>query len=326
MAIIKCPDCGAYKTQPTRIRTLPRFLKWLLPMQSGECVECGRRRLQVLWRQIPINLVVWMIVLASLFVFRKWVGLVRPVPPKTYQKERAEHKRQKLLPPNMLKVAIEKTQAAAKEKVAAKEVTAQEIVPKEVVAKEVIDKKAVAKEVAVKEVEIGRLKQKINDLETKVVRYEDRFTSLETQLMESKVKDRNIESINTANSVPVLQTEPSNLATEDENLVVLKSLEKWRTAWQSQDIAAYLARYTKDFGNASGKSRKAWIKERELKLKKPKYVSVVIDDIRLRKLDDSQWEARFRQVYKSDLYKDIVNKTLILRKIGNQYLIDDERS
>lgn len=107
---------------------------------------------------------------------------------------------------------------------------------------------------------------------------------------------------------------------------VLQSIEKWREAWQAQDIKTYIAQYTYDFGTANGKSRSTWLAERKIKLNRPKTISIKIDRIRLNRLAHHRWAVTFRQHYQSDVYQDVVTKTLTLKKVENQYLIDSERS
>ena len=110
----------------------------------------------------------------------------------------------------------------------------------------------------------------------------------------------------------------------NDSQMVKESLERWRLAWQSQNVEDYLKQYTGTFGHSNRKSRKEWINERQVRILKPKKISVEIDDLQLKELDHHLWQATFRQTYQSDIYQDVVTKTLVLKKSGSQYLIDKE--
>ena len=283
MAIKKCPDCGSNKIQRARIRTLSKMMTFLLPLQAGECVECRRPRLLVMWRQIPVRFFVWLLILGSLFVFYEWVGVSRPIAAKTYKKQLRRYQRQKLIKPDMIKSAVKKEEMA-------------------------------------ESLRVRELKQQIKSLENQIIHHRDQPPSSKDPLAESNLEGENQESASNSHRTQ------TNTVIEDEIQIVLKSLETWRIAWQSQNVEAYISQYTDAFGDSNGSSRKAWLKERQVKLTKPKKISVMIDDVQLTKLDSKTWEATFRQRYQSDLYKDVVRKTLTFKKVGDQYLIDDERS
>lgn len=169
-------------------------------------------------------------------------------------------------------------------------------------------------------VEIDKLKQRINDLEGEIIQHKDRSSSLESQLTMSNLK------IGTTASVNHSDRTQTNIVLEDEPQSVLKTVERWRRAWQSQNVKDYLVHYTSEFGNSNGKSRKLWLKDRRVKITRPKSIAIMIDNIQLTKLASHIWEATFRQLYQSDIYGDVVIKTLRLKKVGNRYLIDSERS
>ncbi len=197
--------------------------------------------------------------------------------------------------------------------------------------------------------EIRKLKQKVNELETQVAQYQNRYAFLENQLnavspqpvtmhppnIDTREEAKNSRVISpphsaSANGTATRASETNHTAIyysmEDEMRAVLQSIEKWRTAWQSQDVEAYISQYTYRFGTADGKSRKAWEEERKIKLNRPKAISIQVDNIHLNRLDLDRWEVTFRQVYQSDLYQDVVTKRLTLKKVGDQYLIDHERA
>lgn len=110
-----------------------------------------------------------------------------------------------------------------------------------------------------------------------------------------------------------------------EEAIVIRDIEQWRVAWQSQDVPAYISRYTSDFRPSNGLSHDAWLKDREGKVVRPKMISVQIRDLRIQRLDDNRWRAIFEQTYRSNTYRDVVMKELILVKVNGRYLIAKEQ-
>jgi murein L,D-transpeptidase YafK len=115
-------------------------------------------------------------------------------------------------------------------------------------------------------------------------------------------------------------------AIEEEKRQVLQSIETWRTAWQAQDVDAYIAHYTDTFLPANGHSHEAWLQDRQIKLTQARALSVQIDHLQVQRLDDQRWKVTFYQRYQSSTYADQVSKELLMIKMGDQYLIEKERA
>ena len=118
---------------------------------------------------------------------------------------------------------------------------------------------------------------------------------------------------------------PVGRAIEEEKRKVLQSIEMWRTAWQAQDVDAYVTHYIDTFQPANGHSHQAWLQDRKIKLTRAEAISVHIEHLQVERLDDQRWKATFRQRYQSNTYADKVTKELLLIKVGDQYLIEKEQ-
>jgi hypothetical protein len=127
-----------------------------------------------------------------------------------------------------------------------------------------------------------------------------------------------------ATHVAVRRHTPIGHAREEEKRQVLELIETWRTAWQAQDVDAYIAHYTDTFEPANGRSHQAWLQDRQIKLTRARAISVQIDHLQVQRLEDQRWKASFQQHYQSNIYADKVAKELLLIKVGDQYLIDKE--
>lgn len=121
---------------------------------------------------------------------------------------------------------------------------------------------------------------------------------------------------------PAEEVQP--VAKADPAADVLKRVEGWSKAWAAKDVAGYLAAYTPDYA-PQGMSRKAWEKQRQVRIGKPKAIEVVLSDVSASMQDDSHATVTFTQSYRSDAYRDVVQKTLTMVKQGDSWLIADER-
>jgi adhesin transport system outer membrane protein len=114
---------------------------------------------------------------------------------------------------------------------------------------------------------------------------------------------------------PVGDTTPSGLAAQ--------RLRDWAAAWMSKDVARYLTFYGNDFASSRG-SREKWIAERKRLVGKKGPIRLELEDIRTRTLPDGAVETWFRQRYVSDDYRDVSEKTLTWRRLGNDWVITKE--
>lgn len=105
---------------------------------------------------------------------------------------------------------------------------------------------------------------------------------------------------------------------------VSRTVEQWAAAWSSKDIKAYLANYAPEFEPPAGASRKAWEQERAQRVTKPGKIEVNIDELDVSVEGDTA-TARFLQHYRSANLNSSSNKTLLLTRVGDKWLIRQER-
>ncbi len=115
------------------------------------------------------------------------------------------------------------------------------------------------------------------------------------------------------------KTEPSAEAD------VLKTLNGWAAAWSGKDANAYLAYYAKDFRTPGGEGRASWEKGRKERIGKPKSIHVAIESPRVTVSDATHASVIFKQAYKSDALHSSAQKTVVLVKTGDKWLIQQER-
>lgn len=128
---------------------------------------------------------------------------------------------------------------------------------------------------------------------------------------------------------PVL-TEPEPVAVKINPIqvtqTILSKVDNWSKAWSGQDINAYLACYAEDYKPDLQTSHSDWVEQRKSRLSEPSYIKLNISDIKVVMHGDEHAQATFLQDYQSDSYSDSVTKKLLYRKIGDRWLIVQEKS
>ena len=90
-------------------------------------------------------------------------------------------------------------------------------------------------------------------------------------------------------------------------------IENWARAWEKQDIASYMAFYSKEFKGFKN-HRGAWETSRQNALKKNKNISIKLSNIQIHQKEKEKIEVNFIQKYQSDGYTDTGIKELLLEK------------
>ena len=107
---------------------------------------------------------------------------------------------------------------------------------------------------------------------------------------------------------------------------VIKAVNAWARAWASNDVPGYLAQYSSDFQTPKGISRSAWDAERKARIAKPRKIEVDIASPQVKFDEKNRAVVTFRQHYKSGPMDVTGNKTLVMIKNGDKWLIQQERS
>ncbi|AXQ30347.1 tetratricopeptide repeat protein [Solimonas sp. K1W22B-7] len=107
---------------------------------------------------------------------------------------------------------------------------------------------------------------------------------------------------------------------------VAASVRDWADAWIKQDVKRHLGHYAGDFTPPGGMPLTKWIEQRRSSMVKPKKINLKIEEVKLAMLNEQQARISFRQSYQSDLSKEVVIKTLDMRKIAGSWMIAAERN
>ncbi len=107
---------------------------------------------------------------------------------------------------------------------------------------------------------------------------------------------------------------------------VRTAVNSWANAWSAKDVDNYVKSYSAKFVPPNKLSRSKWQEQRRIRLSKPRYIKVILDNVRIEILSQDLAMVRFVQTYQSDSYKDQVNKQLLLNKVDGAWLISKEES
>lgn len=112
----------------------------------------------------------------------------------------------------------------------------------------------------------------------------------------------------------------------DPKRVILDTVNRWATAWASQDVETYLGFYATDFDPGNGRTRDQWQALRRKRLKTPEQIHIQISQAKVTLADPQHATATFVQKYNSPRYSDQVTKQLRLTREDGHWRITRETS
>ncbi|PKO48032.1 MAG: hypothetical protein CVU29_00460 [Betaproteobacteria bacterium HGW-Betaproteobacteria-22] len=112
-------------------------------------------------------------------------------------------------------------------------------------------------------------------------------------------------------------------ASNHDNIVA--AVNNWGQAWANKNLDQYFASYADDFKPAKGLSRSAWEQQRRDRISSPSKISIELSNIKIISADAENAKVQFNQKYRADKKASIrTNKTLLLKKAGNDWRIKEE--
>ena len=105
---------------------------------------------------------------------------------------------------------------------------------------------------------------------------------------------------------------------------VTDAVNGWAAAWASKDLDKYFASYADSFKPAKGESRKAWEETRRDRISKPAKINVELSNQKVTIEDASNAKVSFKQTYRANGSPQYTAKTLTMKKVGDNWLIDQE--
>lgn len=124
-------------------------------------------------------------------------------------------------------------------------------------------------------------------------------------------------------SAPALPSEPTAASVNGPTALSVRRLNEWAAAWEAKDIDRYLAFYAPDFRSELGDAE-SWKNQRRRLVARKGEINVKLEEVLARELAPDRVETQFKQSYRSEGFKDVMQKSLIWQQIGGQWLIVKE--
>ncbi len=103
-----------------------------------------------------------------------------------------------------------------------------------------------------------------------------------------------------------------------------ETVRNWAKAWSAKNVDGYLAFYGAGFKVPGGEKRSVWEKSRQERIKAPASIRVELSDIRVKMQDDNHATVNFRQSYRAGDVAKRTNKSLVMKKSGSKWYIEQE--
>ncbi len=116
--------------------------------------------------------------------------------------------------------------------------------------------------------------------------------------------------------------EPAKNAEDGVN----EAVNNWAQAWSGKNLERYFASYGASFQPAKGLSREAWEQQRKERINRPSKISVSLANIQITLSDSNNAKVRFKQSYRADGKPIHTTKTLIMKKEGDNWYIQQENA
>ena len=128
-------------------------------------------------------------------------------------------------------------------------------------------------------------------------------------------------------ALPRVEVEQPKLAPPEpaqDVSAIERVVKSWSKAWSEQNVDAYLSFYSPDFDPRGPRSRASWENQRRTKLKRPKFIIVSLQDIKIDIVNPNTSRINFTQSFKSNTYGDKVTKQLEMKKEHGEWRIVSE--
>jgi len=126
-------------------------------------------------------------------------------------------------------------------------------------------------------------------------------------------------------TLPKEEPKKDEASQENSKEAALEAVHNWAKAWSAQNVENYLASYADSFKTPNGESRSEWEQSRKDRIRKPDSIKVEVLDPKI-SIANNRADVTFRQVYRAGDNTKRTVKTLILKKAGGKWLIDQEKT
>lgn len=123
-------------------------------------------------------------------------------------------------------------------------------------------------------------------------------------------------------STPKTPALPTEMEPQGET-ALLKAVQAWRKAWQTQDLPTYLNLYGPNFVPPQGASRQAWADTRRARIGSKQKIELSLKNLTLQ-MQGNTATVKFTQVYADERVRMVNGKTMVWQQADGRWLIQSE--
>ena len=142
--------------------------------------------------------------------------------------------------------------------------------------------------------------------------------------MPIRAADKKIETAKAADTKMAAVEKPIVDASSGEEKNIVEAVNNWAKAWSAKDLDKYFNSYADSFKPAKGESHKAWEQTRRDRISKPASISVDVANPKITFEGADSAKVNFKQSYRADSKPIRTDKTLMMKKVGGVWLINQE--
>ena len=113
-------------------------------------------------------------------------------------------------------------------------------------------------------------------------------------------------------------------ANTNDNSEITDAVDAWAKAWSAKNVDKYLASYSSSFKTPKGESRKEWEQTRRERVGRPASIKVEVNNPKVVMESANVAKVSFKQTYRANGSPQYTSKTLTMKKVGDNWLIDQE--
>ncbi len=163
---------------------------------------------------------------------------------------------------------------------------------------------------------------------TSMVAKADTNKTAKAATMPIRAADKKAESIKAGDvktaDTKMADAKPAADAASGDEQTIVDAVNNWAKAWSAKDLDKYFDSYADSFKPAKGESHKAWEQARRDRIGKPASISVDIANPKVTMNGADSAKVSFKQSYRADGKPIRTDKTLMMKKVGGVWLIDQE--
>ena len=152
----------------------------------------------------------------------------------------------------------------------------------------------------------------------------DTSKTSKTATMPIRATEKKPEPLKTADAKMPVADKPMADADSGDEKGIIEAVNNWAKAWSAKDLDKYFNSYADSFKSAKGESHKAWEQTRRDRISKPSSINVDIANPKVTLEGTDKAKVSFKQSYRADGKPIRTDKTLMMKKVGSAWLIDQE--